>query len=144
MANHNPRSGRIKTDDGQIYNMVDLLGGGMPISTNSVDIDAYAPQGDRIIGEDGNIYSLVELLQNVGGGTVTWDDVQNKPTSFPPASHTHGISEVNGLQAELNSKLTASQATAVEDSVDAPDVATLEEKVNELLSALRAAGIIAS
>ncbi|OYD06098.1 hypothetical protein [Paludifilum halophilum] len=144
MPNYSPRSGRIQTDDGQTHNIVDLLGGGTPITSQAVDINSYAPQGDKIIGEDGNIYSLVSLLQGVGGGTVSWEDVQNKPTSFPPQSHTHEISEVNNLQTELNSKLTASQAAAVADSVDAPDVATLEEKMNELLAALRAAGIIAT
>jgi len=34
-------------------------------------------------------------------------EILNKPTSFTPASHNHAISDVAGLQSELNSKLEA-------------------------------------
>lgn len=40
----------------------------------------------------------------VGGGTggsVDWEDVQNKPQTFPPSTHTHPTSEVTGLDAKL-------------------------------------------
>lgn len=42
----------------------------------------------------------------VGGGTaesVDWTDVQNKPQTFPPSTHTHPTSEVTGLDAKLES-----------------------------------------
>lgn len=42
----------------------------------------------------------------VGGGTaesVDWADVQNKPQTFPPSTHTHPTSEVTGLDAKLES-----------------------------------------
>lgn len=32
---------------------------------------------------------------------LTWDNLQDKPSAFPPSSHTHNISEVTGLQAAL-------------------------------------------
>lgn len=40
----------------------------------------------------------------VGGGTaesVDWENVQNKPQTFPPSKHTHPTSEVTGLDAKL-------------------------------------------
>lgn len=40
----------------------------------------------------------------VGGGAVSWDDVQNKPNTFPPSSHSHAISDVTGLDDELYSQ----------------------------------------
>lgn len=67
----------------------------------------------------------------------------NHDTAYAPVSHTHAVGDVSGLQTALDAKLTASQATAVADSAAAPDVGTLEAKVNELLAALRAAGIMA-
>lgn len=95
---------------------------------------------------------------------VTWSDIQGKPSTFPPsshthaitdvnglqsaldskaaASHTHSISQVSGLQSALDSKLTASQAEAQADST-AEDVATLVADFNALLAKLRAAGIMA-
>lgn len=33
------------------------------------------------------------------GGAVSWADVLSKPTSFPPAAHTHPASDVTGLAA---------------------------------------------
>lgn len=36
----------------------------------------------------------------------TWDDVTGKPTTFAPAVHTHVISEVTGLQANLDALAT--------------------------------------
>ena len=35
---------------------------------------------------------------------VQWANVQNKPLDYPASTHTHLISEVNSLQAELDSK----------------------------------------
>lgn len=34
-------------------------------------------------------------------GTSDWDDVANKPSTFPPSAHTHQIADVIGLQSEL-------------------------------------------
>lgn len=68
-----PKSGRFIGADGQVYNLVDLLGGASPLSDKRYDIDKYAPSGGLIIGEDGHVYSLVDLLSNVGignGGSV--------------------------------------------------------------------------
>ena len=163
MANINkraPKSGRIIGEDGQTHNMVDLLGGGTPVSAKTVDINRYAPQSGRIIGEDGRIYSLVELLENIRGGggsgdmtkavydtdddgvvdaaeSVPWSGITGRPSTFPPSSHTHSISEVADLQAALDEK--AAIPTAVEPIED-PTTATAEEiatKLNELIAALK-------
>lgn len=95
---------------------------------------------------------------------VSWGDITGKPSTFPPASHTHEIEDVNGLQSALDgkaaashthsisqvsnlqsaldAKLTATQAEAQADST-AEDVATLVADFNALLAKLRAAGIMA-
>ncbi len=44
-------------------------------------------------------------------GVSSWSDLTDKPTSFPPTSHNHPISDVTGLQTALNGKLgTGAQA----------------------------------
>ena len=68
------------------------------------------------------LVKVVEAIENGGGAiTITWDDVQGKPsqfppeahthnwgevegkpTEYPPESHTHVVSDVNGLQSTLN------------------------------------------
>lgn len=63
-----PKSGKLIGEDGQEHNIVTLLGGGDPVSSETYNIDRYAAQGGRVIGEDGQIYNLVDLLQNISGG----------------------------------------------------------------------------
>ena len=50
--------------------------------------------------------SLIDNIQTQSGGqqftgTIDWSNVINKPTEFQPTSHTHAISDVNGLQTQL-------------------------------------------
>ena len=49
----------------------------------------------------------------------TWDNLQNKPSQFPPISHSHSISEINGLQTELSSKATTQKVEQVESELNA-------------------------
>lgn len=52
------------------------------------------------------------------GGDVSWDDVLDKPVTFPPAAHTHVINDVTGLQSALDGKQAAgSYLTSESDPV---------------------------
>ena len=52
-----------------------------------------------------------------GGGTptsVSWDSIANKPSTFPPSTHNHPISEIYDLTAQLsaiNGSITSIQST---------------------------------
>lgn len=50
------------------------------------------PAANILIGGDGG----------GGGGPVYWNDVQNKPNTFPPSAHTHSIDDVIDLQDLLD------------------------------------------
>lgn len=63
-----PLSGDILGADGQIYNLVDLMGGGAPIDGRVVDRSRYAPMGGKVIGSDGRIYDLPSMII---GKTIT-------------------------------------------------------------------------
>ena len=53
--------------------------------------------------------NVATLMYNGGGGQggtifpteVEWSNVKNKPTEFPPASHMHEISDIDGLENRL-------------------------------------------
>ena len=62
-----------------------------------------------------------------GGGTadsVAWENVTGKPSTFPPADHTHEIANVNGLQSALDAKGTVKTVNGVEP--DASGNVTIE------------------
>lgn len=64
-----PVSGKIVGADGEVHNIVDLLGGGTPVCAEAFDISTYTPASGLMIGSDGKLYDLVHLLSNRGGGS---------------------------------------------------------------------------
>lgn len=104
--------------------------------------------------------------------TVKWDDIDDKPESFTPSSHTHTKSDItdfptlaavatSGSYNDLSDKPdipsvyslpNASTSTrggvlmaaVVEDLAGTEDAAAICAKVNALLSALRASGALQS
>lgn len=53
-------------------------------------------------------YALVASKQTIASTSVSWEDIQGKPSSFTPSSHKHTITEINNLQQKLNSKVNIS------------------------------------
>jgi len=63
---------------------------------------------------DGGTYNSGDWLVSEGQGsgwtginfdasvTVTWDEIGNKPSVFPPDDHTHDIADINNLQDTLD------------------------------------------
>lgn len=45
--------------------------------------------------------------EEIGGGVSSWNDLEDKPTTFPPSEHTHQIADVSGLQDSLDSKVSS-------------------------------------
>lgn len=104
--------------------------------------------------------------------TVKWDDIDDKPESFTPSSHTHTKSDItdfptlaavatSGSYNDLSDKpdippvyslpnaSTSTRggvlmATAVADLAGTEDATAICTKVNALLSALRASGALQS
>lgn len=106
-------------------------------------------------GDDGSLVP-VDLSGDV---TVTWTDIQDKPSEFPPSAHTHDAGDIatgTVAFARLPTGTGASQvavgnhshaglmtgaAQAVADSA-AEDIAALVADFNTLLAALRTRGVI--
>lgn len=57
------------------------------------------PTLDKVGEQDGK---LLFDGKDVSGGIPNWDDIEGKPSEFPPAAHTHEISQVTGLQDALD------------------------------------------
>lgn len=50
------------------------------------------------------IWEAIAALGGGPGGPVAWNDVTGKPSTFPPESHAHAISDTTGLQTALDGK----------------------------------------
>lgn len=70
-----------------------------------------------LVDADGN---QVDLGGGEGGPVVVaWADVTGKPATFAPATHTHTIANVTGLQAALDAKATTAALSALDARVAA-------------------------
>ena len=95
-----PRSGRIFDAEGQEHNIVDLLGGGTPVSDAVYDINSYAPAGGLILGSDGKAYDLTQLLAGIGGGSGGDTGTLKRPVLYNATCDTAPatvIKELKGL-----------------------------------------------
>lgn len=43
--------------------------------------------------------------------TPTWGNLQGKPTTFPPATHNHTMTQVTGLNTALDSKVNSASGS---------------------------------
>ncbi|MFR9907313.1 hypothetical protein ACL1HI_14890, partial [Corynebacterium striatum] len=65
---------------------------------------------------------------------TTWDEVKDKPESFPPGKHEHEIREVNGLTELLLDKSPRSHTHTLSQISDAPNTHTPSAVPDTLMS----------
>lgn len=65
-----------------------------------------------------NGHDWTEVPSSGGGGPVSWNDVTDKPSTFPPSAHTHEIGDVDGLSDELTNL-----QNSIDDKVDSSELA---------------------
>lgn len=95
---------------------------------------------------DNAVFKAKAEEAGVGGGTaesVDWEDVQNKPETFPPSAHNHPISEVIELDTKLESidnTLTTYQGnfTAISQSLNTmgTQITNLGNQMNSVTEAV--------
>jgi hypothetical protein len=83
-----------------------------------------APNGVASLDSNGRVPSIQLPPDSGGTGPITWDDVEDKPTTFPPATHTHPTSDVVGLDADLAAK--ADLVSGVVPTSQIPHIALVE------------------
>lgn len=55
---------------------------------------------------------LSELISDKGS-VSSWNDIKDKPSVFPPSTHSHSVSDVSGLQGQLDGKASSSHSHSI-------------------------------
>lgn len=99
----------------------------------------------RQIRHDGDS-TIIDLTGDGGGGdSVSWNDITDKPATFPPTIGTSATTAMAGNKTPTTSQRGGVlQQAAIADLAADADAATIVTTVNSLLAAMRAAGVIAS
>jgi hypothetical protein len=94
----------------------------LPIFYTSSTSDFLATQAEAEAGTNNEkwmsplrVAQAIEELGGGGGGVSSWNDLTDKPSTFPPEPHTHTIADTTGLQGALDSKAEASHTHPLSD-----------------------------
>jgi hypothetical protein len=86
----------------------------LPLFYTSSTPNFLATQAEAEAGSDNTKWmSPLRVAQAIeelggGGGVSSWNDLTDKPSTFPPATHTHAIADTTGLQTALDGKAATS------------------------------------
>lgn len=59
--------------------------------------------------------TITEINDNIDNHTHSYNDITDKPQSFPPSQHSHPISEITDLQTNLDGKASAQHSHQISD-----------------------------
>lgn len=100
-----------------LQEILDNVGSGGTCSIEVIDNLDSVSSTDALSARQGKILSDL-----IADKTVTWDTLQNKPSTFTPSAHSHAIANVTGLQTQLDSKVNTSSISTLSvknsDTVD--------------------------
>ena len=67
---YSPVSGDLIGADGNVYNLVELLGG-ESADEMVLNPETFSPRSGKVIGADGGLYDLPTLIQNARNGALS-------------------------------------------------------------------------
>ena len=91
--------------------------------------EALDKEKQERIDADADLQSQIDAIDPDGDKEISWDEVKDKPTEFPPEDHTHKQSDIDGLELRLD----AIEDAFTEDGgfIDAPDDGKLYGRQSE-------------
>ena len=116
-----PRKALIKIRRGTEAQLPTLDVGELGFCTDTSKLYIGTPAGNQLlvaaqsVGDmlksiyDTNDDGIVDVAETAN--SVPWTGVTGKPSTFPPSSHTHTISNITGLQAALDGKMSVGPLT---------------------------------
>ena len=114
----------VENDEARFALTTEEAQNGDTIKVNDTGLMYFVKDQENLANEDG-------YAQYTAGSatTVPWSGVTDKPTSYNPSAHNHEMSEVNGLNAALETKATAEQGAKADTAVQSVTLGGTELKV---------------
>lgn len=84
--------------------ILDNIGSGETGSIEVIDSLDSVSSTAALSARQGKILS--ELISDKGS-VSSWNDIKDKPSVFPPSTHSHSVSDVSGLQGQLDGKASS-------------------------------------
>lgn len=94
----------------EILDNIEVGSGGTGSSIQVVDNLESTSSTAALSANQGRV--LNELIATKSS-VSSWNDIADKPSTFTPSAHNHTITEITGLQAELNSKASSSHTHTI-------------------------------
>ena len=84
---------------------------------------------------DNRSISAVNMKSYFGGGSVDWADITNKPSTFPPSSHTHQLADIADFPIGSNGDVFIHNGTnwQASDVVTVRNIAWFQANANNVL-----------
>lgn len=90
--------------------ILDNIGSGETGSIEVIDSLDSVSSTAALSARQGKILS--ELISDKGS-VSSWNDIKDKPSVFPPSTHSHSVSDVSGLQGQLDGKASSSHSHSI-------------------------------
>lgn len=93
--------------------ILDNIGSGGTGGTGSVEVVDNLESTSSTAALSANQGRVLNELITTKSSVSSWADIKDKPSTFNPSAHNHTITEITGLQAELNSKASSSHTHTI-------------------------------
>lgn len=90
--------------------------------TGDVSVD-YQVIGGEFSSNVSAIQALIETLQ-IDERQIVWDDILDKPVTFPPAPHLHHVGDLYGMEAVIDALDRLTAVIGTNSSTDLSDIYT--------------------
>lgn len=141
------------TDAVRLQDIEGLTGGGTVGDITTEDITNFNEAVEDLVGSKVQAGSNVTVTYDDAtgvttisatgelAGTVDWTEVTGKPSTFTPSTHSHAISDITGLQGELDGIDTALDTkAALSHTHSTGDITGLQEYTEDLIGSSLVAG----
>lgn len=93
--------------------ILDNIGSGGTGGTGSVEVVDNLESTSSTAALSANQGRVLNELITTKSSVSSWADIKDKPSSFTPSAHSHSVSDVSGLQGQLDGKASSAHTHTI-------------------------------